>query len=184
MTIEEIERTVTALRQSYAQMRSFYSPHGRYRALAEHDKLWEKIAPTLLERGINPYHFVKTTFEFHLYELRKPAAWVKEVASMKAIDRYMERHSDRDRELRLLLRLQLETVRVLMQQGRSVEDIIKDTTLELNVVVRYALARKFDHTELAKKLLPDASLDINYEPVYQQFLDQMIGAEQRHDGTG
>jgi len=179
MTPEMLERAVRTLREAYVQMRRFYSPRGQYRPRPEDDKQWNKLAPLLLKRRIPLQHFIKTTFEYHLYELRKPVAWVNEVTSMKAVDRYLERQAGRDQELKLLLRLQLDTIDVQLRQGRTAEEIIKDTTLALSAVVRYALALKAGLAELAAELKPDAEVDLSYEPLYQEFVRQMTGSAEQ-----
>lgn len=179
MTPEDLERTATALRNAYAEMRTFYSRRGTYRSRPDNNKHWMRIAPELLKRGIHPQHFVKTTFEYHLYQLRKPAAWVTEVASMNAVERYMEQHDLRNEELQLLLKLQLNTVEVQLRNGRTMEDIIKDTTLALNAVVRYALAQQAGLAELTEELRIDAELDISYEPLYQRFVRQLAGSAEQ-----
>lgn len=178
ITKEDVERTAHALRDAYAQMRGFYSRHGYYHSRDLDEKFWNRIAPVILGRGINPHHFVKTTFEYHLYQLRKPVAWVQEVASTKAVDRYLENKDRLDNELRLLLRLQLDTIREHLRRGRTAEEIIEDRTLELSVVVRYALALRAQLTELARGLQVEAELDLRYEPQYQQFVKELTeGAE-------
>ena len=176
MTKEDVERTAHALRDAYARMRGFYSQRGYYHSRDLDEKHWRRIAPAVLTHGINPQHFVKFTFEYFLYELRKPAAWVQNVASQKAIDRYIERQPKRHEELKLLLGLQVDTITVQLQAGRTPEEIIKDHTLELNAVVRYALALKADLPELAAELRSDAELDLKYEPQYQQFVSQWVGS--------
>lgn len=176
---EDVERTAAALRDAYARMRGFYSRHGYYHSRDLDEKHWQRIAPVILKHGINPQHFVKATFEYFLYELRKPAAWVNQVASVKAVERYLERHKDRDEELKLLLSLQLDTVDVQTRRGRPMEEIIKDTTLALSAVVRYALAQKAGLTELAAELRPDADLDLRYEPIYQRFVTQLLGCAEQ-----
>lgn len=179
MTPEELERIVAALRDTYAHMRRFYSPKGKYQSQPKHDKMWQKIVPLLLENHIHPQHFVKTTFEHYLYELKRPVAWVGEVACKKAVERYVKRHATRDHELRMLIQLQLETASNQLLRGRALEEIIRDPTLELNVAIRYALALKAGLTKLAAELRPDAEVDLSYEPLYQELVRQMTGSAEQ-----
>lgn len=183
VTGTDTERVVEQLREAYAEMRRFYSRRSVYHSKPDDDKLWRKIVPDILSYGISPQHFVKTSFEYYLYELKKPVAWVQSIASSKAVKRYLERQRDRAAELDLLLRLQLDTITVQLANGREMEDIIRDPTLELNAVVRYAFALQTGALDLIDELREPAEFDLKFEPQYRRFMSQVTGRAESSYGT-
>jgi CRISPR/Cas system Type II protein with McrA/HNH and RuvC-like nuclease domain len=174
LTEEEVERAVEQLREAYADMRRFYSRRGAYNVSHLEDDKWRKVVPELLSHGIHLHHFVKTSFEYQLYELKIPFARVSVIANSKAIHRYLTRFADRHREQELLLHLQLDTITVQLKNGRPLEDIIRDRTLALSAVVRYAFARQQNLTDLVAELRADAEFDLKFEPQCRQFVRSIV----------
>jgi hypothetical protein len=170
MTPEQVENLSADLRGAYARLRRLTNPNFQHRS--KHERMWNNLARILAESGISGKPYVKWAYEF--YQRRQPTVWPEQITSPKTVKIYREREPDHRNTLKLLCELQMDTIRVLLDRGKTPREVVEDLSLDLGVVVRYALARQAGLEDLVQQLRVDAEDELFFEPLCREWLGQFL----------
>jgi len=170
---EQIELTSQQLRDDYTMLRQINNPN--FYPNPRHEKLWLKLAETLVRNNIQPRQYIKWAYDF--YSKRFPVPYVNMLASDKTVKIFLDREPhmvDQEANTRLLCSLQQDTLRVELEKGRTPREIVLDSSLELGVVFRYAIAQSSGLGGLADRLRDQVKRELHFNPTYKKVLGNFL----------
>lgn len=173
MPSETTESVVAELREGYTLLRQMHSPY--YRPGPQDEKQWARLAATLARNGIPHRQYLKWAYEF--YADRYPVPFVNMIASDKTVKIFLERESfmaDQEADTRLKCELQQDTLAVELQKGRTPREIVEDSSLELGVVFRYAVAHSAGLRGLVDRLRDQVARELHFNPHYREVLGSFL----------
>lgn len=185
MDIEE--RTaiyVDALVDAYTQMRRRYRPDYKGHVGAENRCRVHRIAQLIMKEELDPYAFM--LFAFDRCAVHSDDVYIPMVFSEQAVDLYRQAHhadlvdNDRMAELKLLLRLQSDTIIRRLWRGDTLQEILTDDLEGLSAVFRFASAWGFGERELAERFRSDAKRMLMFDPCYRKLLKGLLPEDMLH----
>ena len=173
LTPEELERFTYELIEGYSRLRGM--DFVAFRVKPKHMKMWRQLAKDLRQRNIPGRAYLYWAYkQFRSYG---PFVYVEQITSPKTVGRYEKDAPDQAPMLELLIRLQWVTLKQALDEGMTPREIVADTSLELGVVFRFALARHAQLPDLAKELRTAAETEMYFEPLYKKFLTSFLPVE-------
>jgi hypothetical protein len=136
------------------------------------NRLWAKLAAKIKSLGIPPRRYVRWAYQ----RLREQHAivWVNLITSDNTFAAFAkEGVQDTAAEL-LYIRLQLDTIVHQLKRGRRIREVLEDPMLDVGDAVRYAVARKAEEADIARRLRKSAELDLINEPLYAELLSGFL----------
>lgn len=173
LTPEELERLVTGLLEAYSRLRGL--DRVQHHVKPKHMKMWRRLARELHARGIPLRRYIY--WAYNQYRRFGPHVYVERITSPKTLQWYGKEAPDYERDAVLLVRLQWATLKAALDEGLTPREIIEDSTLELGVVFKYALARNAQLTDLAESMRDAAESEMYFEPLYRKCLLGFLPAE-------
>jgi hypothetical protein len=129
--------------------------------------LWLNAAQKYWENEIDPVKFVE-----YLGKQSNPGGFIPTslLTASNWINRFKEEYSDDARLLQanMLVERNTKLVHALMTQGRTLEQIVDDTTLGLNPLYLYCLAYGEGNTKIISLLEEDARSFLRNNPHYHK----------------
>lgn len=170
LTPEELERFVFELIESYSRLRGL--DFVMHRVRPKHMKMWRRLARELYACGISARRYIY--WAYRQYRRFGPIVYVERITSPKTVQWYSKEAPDHDREVALLVRLQWATLKQALDEGMTPRETICDSSLELGVVFRYALACHAQLSDLAEPMRKAAEAEMYFEPGYAKCLGSFL----------
>ena len=170
MNNEVIERAVVDMKELYTRLRGLTARNVGHSS--HHEKKWFALAYELIARNLNPCRYIKWAYDF--FRRTNPDVYVTMITSPKILLVFLTEHPNYEAEVRLIIQLQADTLNRQLALGRSPQEIIEDSFLELGPVIKYALALSHDVPAYAERLRRAAELEMASEPLYQTLLGGML----------
>ena len=180
MNGEMIERVVGEMTELYTQLRGLTASRAA-KAIGPMKK-WYELAVEIVSRGINPRRYVRWVYDH--FRRTNPDVYASMVTSMKMFRVFTENHTNYEAEVRLAIQLQADTLRQQLALGRSPQEIIEDSFLELGPVFKYALAKKHGLADYEEQLRGAAELEVACEPLYQSLLGPLMRSAENARSVG
>lgn len=173
MDDDQLEAVADELRNVYTRHRQMDFP--RYRPTEGDHPYWLKLAREIVNNGLNPRHYIT-----HMYERtreRQPIVFVRQITSPKLVKLYVSSAPSKPEEIEFDLRLkiicQLHTIDRELALGRTLEEVLSDSSLAIGAVVRYATAIGGGFEQLADQFREAAEREIYFEPLYKKLLTRL-----------
>ena len=135
-----------------------------------------RLAGQLLYRGGDPRSYMQYVFD-QAAEHGSDIAYPRILFSNEMVNRFFLARVKRREELELLAHLQAHTLETRLNDGRQMEDILRDPQLELSVIFRFLVAHLSKLPELENELRDDAMMMLNYEPLYREVYGKWLPEE-------
>jgi hypothetical protein len=135
-----------------------------------------RLAGQLLYRGGDPRSYMQYVFD-QAAEHGSDITYPRILFSNEMVNRFFLARVTRRDELELLARLQAHTLEARLNDGRSMEDILRDPREELSAVFRFLVAHLSKLTELENELRDDATMMLDYEPLYREVYGKWLPEE-------
>lgn len=161
------------MREDFMVLRQMSNSY--YRVNPKDEKQWEHLAETLVRNKIPHRQYLKWAYEF--YKRRFPVPLVGPIASDNAVKIFLDREPfmrDQKFDTALKCALQGDTLAFELKKGRTHQEIVEDSSLELGVVFRYAIAHSAGLRELAEKLRGQAERELHFNPHYREILGTFL----------
>lgn len=177
LTPEELERLTFGLIEAHGRLHDLDFGQRdpgfvQRRVKPRHMKMWRRLAVALHARGISFRRYIYWAHK--QYRRFGPYVFVGQIASPKTLQWYDREAPDHEHDVALLIRLQWSTLKQALDEGMTPREIIGDSSLELGVVFKYALARNAQLTDLAESMREAAESEMYFEPGYRRHLASLL----------
>jgi hypothetical protein len=165
---------ICALKEAFVGIQRRYRPD--IRRAGGDDLKWRNTAFLLLANECNPFAYMSFAFDAcsHL-----GTVYPNMVTTGHMVQKYVMERPDIESDLKLLIKLQADSISHLLKRGRSLEEVLLDTTLELSAVFRFALAWSENRHDIAARFREAAQRMLTFQPLYKQLLAKWLPEELR-----
>lgn len=170
---------VRVLRESYLALRRRTRPDSLGLGPRFEPEL-RRLAGQLMYRGGDPRSYMQFLFD-QAAEHGSDTTYPKIMFSAEMINRYFLARSKRREELELLAHLQAGQLESRVNNGRPVEEVLRDQRIELNAIFRFVVAHLYGFVELEKELREDALTMLDYEPLYREIYRKWLPEELKNE---
>jgi hypothetical protein len=160
------QRLADEMAQTYQWMLSLEGIHCKITPRDERQFL--KMARKCIDHAVDGKVYVGWAVDF--YRQRGTPAFVNRICSDQVFSQFITERAAHKPPTKLRVELQLGMVQDELIRGRTPEQIIGDSELELGVVVRYAVAYASGLTEWVERLRVDAEYNMSINPDYRSLL--------------
>lgn len=171
VTEDMLSLYMTALRDGYLRMRRRWRPE-MHSVSHKHDEELRVLAYQLIEKRIDPYHYMKFACEY--FARFASDVYVRMVCAPKVLESYEAFSVTHERELTLTISLQQGRVQGRLRAGDTLEEILNDTHESLSAVFRYAVAHRMGRPDLAERFKEKANEMLLFEPLYTKLMGSML----------
>jgi hypothetical protein len=136
---------------------------------------WRVAAKMLHGFSLDPYTYVQFVFDVML--LNHPDVFVDMVLSPKMIRAFLVEQPKLQEQARLMVELQVRKLKVKLDGGNALKDILLDELNGLMPVFRFATAWSEGLPEIAAKYRESAERTLLFQPVYKELLRPWLPKE-------
>ncbi len=174
-TQSDVTACSRAIGDAYVSLWRRWKPEIKVVITKRTGEIFERLAAILLANAINPYNYVRRTFEY--YATMTGTVTADMLANSFSLKHYVEYQLDRDAELETAVRLQTNRFNDELARGRGIREIITDYQLPMSAVFRYAIAHSTGEHDLRDQLSVDAKQMLLFEPIYKRLLANLLPKE-------
>lgn len=167
-----------AIEKAYTQLRHRYRCELRYLSKRDQAKI-KCLAEDLYHNKIDPYNYVN--FVFNAFVRLTGDVFFDMIASPKMVKSYVEDRPMNDDIIRRRVSSQYALVENEKAKGRTIHEILTDYQLQINAVIRFAIAWTVGDDELCDLFRQDAERMMLFEPLYRELLKDALPEEQNCD---
>lgn len=171
VTDEMLNLYVTALRDGYLRMRRRWRPE-MTGVSGKHDHAFRQLAYALISRKIDPYSYMKFACEF--FSRFASDVYVDMICAPKILINYEEHRPNRERDLTVLVELQMGKVQARLRMGDTLDEILTDAHESLSAIFRFAVAHKMSRKDLSDRFKEQAVEMLLFEPLYAKLLGDLL----------
>ena len=173
-TVGALDACERAIEDAYTRLWRHYKPELKYLPGRDQEKL-RGLAARLLENGIDPHNYVRRIFEYYANMIG--TVTVGMLASSKSIEHYLEHRSERDLDIDIIIQTQMNKFNELLNNGRSIRDILTDFDLQMGALFRYAIAYSTGEHDLCGQFKEEAQHLLLFEPRYRKAFASLLPQE-------
>ena len=169
MTESEISKLGSLVKEAYIdQLRARGGRWCRYDPGPRFDSCWERAARVCVDHGFDPGTHVRALTD----TVRSP--YPNMLVGTRAVERTRAFMPAEKRDDAMLLRAQVARLHGCLRTGEALADVLNDPSEELTPAVRFCLAVKCGHPDVASKLREAACVELRQRPQLRTQLQELL----------